>query len=68
MSNTTTVQENPDPTKHIGLHFKGLKNVTLDGNGAKLLTHGEMTSFLLDECENITLQNFTLNADLTILW
>lgn len=63
VSNTTTVQENPDPTKHIGLHFKGLKNVTLDGNGARLVTHGEMTSFLLDECENVTLQNFTLDAD-----
>lgn len=63
VSNTTTVQENPDPTKHIGLHFKGLKNVTFDGNGARLVTHGEMTSFLLDECENVTLQNFTLDAD-----
>ena len=63
VSNTTTVKENPDPTKHIGLHFKGMKNVTLDGNGARLLTHGEMTSFLIDGCENITLKNFTLDAD-----
>lgn len=63
VSNTTTVQENPDPTKHIGLHFKGLKNVTFDGNGAKLLTHGEMTSFLIDDCENVKLCNFTLDAD-----
>lgn len=63
VSNTTTVQENPAPTKHIGLHFKGLKNVTFDGNGAKLLTHGEMTSFLIDDCENVKLCNFTLDAD-----
>lgn len=62
ISNTASIEENPDQTKHIGLWFKGLKNVTFDGNGAWIVTHGEMTSFVIDSCENIMLKNFTLIA------
>ena len=62
ISNTASAEENPDQTKHIGLWFRNLKNVTLDGNGAWLVTHGEMTSIVIDSCENITLKNFTLTS------
>ncbi|MBD5299307.1 MAG: right-handed parallel beta-helix repeat-containing protein [Bacteroides sp.] len=62
ISNTSSIEENPDQTKHIGLWFRGLKNVTLDGNGAWLVTHGEMTSFVIDDCSGIRLENFTLTA------
>lgn len=62
ISNTTSEKENPDQTKHIGLWLKGLKNITIDGKGAHLITHGEMTSFVIDECENVTLKNFTITA------
>ena len=62
ISNTVSEKDNPDQTKHIGLWLKGLKNVTIDGKGAHLVTHGEMTSFVIDQCENITLRNFTVTA------
>lgn len=62
ISNTTSYKENPDPTKHIGIYFKNLKNLTLDGQGAKIITHGEMTSVVIDNCENILLKNFTITA------
>lgn len=62
ISNTASEKENPDQTKHIGLWLKGLKNVTIDGKGAHLVTHGEMTSFVIDQCENIILRNFTVTA------
>ncbi|SUE34351.1 right-handed parallel beta-helix repeat-containing protein [Rikenella microfusus] len=62
VSNTTSETENPDPTKHIGLWLKNLRNVTIEGNGARLVTHGEMTAFAIDSCENITLRNFTVAA------
>lgn len=62
VSNTASVQENPDPTKHIGLWFRNLRNVTLDGRGATIITHGEMTSFVVDSCADITLKNFSLSA------
>ena len=62
VSNTTSEQENPDATKHIGLWLKGLHNVTIDGCGARLVTHGEMTSFVIDSCRNIVFRNFTVTA------
>lgn len=62
ISNTTSEKENPDQTKHIGLWLKGLKNVTIDGKGAHIITHGEMTSFVIDQCENIKFRNFTITA------
>lgn len=62
ISNTTSEQENPDQTKHIGLWLKGLKEVTIDGGGARLVTHGEITTFVIDSCERITLRNFTVTA------
>lgn len=62
ISNTTSEKENPDQTKHIGLWLKGLKNITIDGKGAHLITHGEMTCFVIDQCENITFRNFTVTA------
>lgn len=61
VSNTTSEQEDADPTKHIGLLLSGLKNVTLDGTGSTLLMDGEMTSFVVDGCENITLKNFCID-------
>lgn len=62
ISNTASEKENPDQTKHIGLWLKGLKNVTIDGKGAHFITHGEMTSMVVDQCENITFKNFTISA------
>ena len=38
VSNTASAQENPDPTKHIGIWLKGLRNVVIDGNGARFVT------------------------------
>lgn len=61
-SNSASKKENPDQTKHIGLWLQKLKNVTIDGEGAKIITHGEMSSFIIDQCENITLRNFTVTA------
>lgn len=61
ISNTTSESDDPDPTKHIGLHLHSLKNVTIDGCGSTLLMSGEMTSFVLDQCENITLKNFNID-------
>jgi len=67
ISNTTSEEENPDATKHIGLWMKGLRNVTIDGNGAKLVMHGEMTNFVIDSCQNICLRRMTVDfADPTV--
>ena len=62
VSNTTSESENPDPTKHIGILLKQLKNVTIDGCGSTLLATGLITNFVLDQCENITFKNLSIDS------
>lgn len=67
VSNTTSETENPDPTKHVGLLLKKLRNVTIDGKGARIIIHGEMSCFVIDSCQHITLKNFSVtSADPTV--
>lgn len=40
------------------LHRRGL---TVDGEGARLIFHGKMSPFVIDESENITLKNFSVD-------
>lgn len=61
VSNTTSESENPNPVKHIALWLKDLKNVTIDGCGSTLLMTGEMTSFVVDNYQNILLKNFNID-------
>lgn len=61
ISNTASESEDSDQIKHIALLLKGLKNITIDGDGSTLLMDGEMTSFIIDSCRNITLKNFHLD-------
>lgn len=37
ISNTASEEENPDPTKHIGLWIKDMTNLIIDGGGAHLI-------------------------------
>ena len=62
ISNTMSWNGSPDNMKYIGVYLKSAKNITIDGEGAKLITHGEITSIVIDECENITLKNLTVDA------
>lgn len=62
ISNSTSESDNPDQTKHIGLWLRGIKNLTIDGGGSTIVTHGEMTSFVIDSCENITFRNLTFQS------
>jgi len=57
ISNTLADSENPDKTKHIGILFDGVKNITLDGNGSTFIYHGRMTQIVFDKAENITVKN-----------
>lgn len=62
VSNTTSAAENPDPTKHFGLYLHGLRNVTVSGHGARIVTHGEMSWLGIDSCRNITVRNISVDA------
>lgn len=41
----------------------GLKNVTLDFGGAILTLHGRIQPFVIDECENVTIKNVTVEYE-----
>lgn len=43
--------------------LRGLKNVTVDLGGAKLVFHGRIMPFSVTECENITLRGFSIDYD-----
>lgn len=62
VSNTASPQENPDPTKHIGLLFRAIDRMVFDGRGARIITHGEMTPWVVDGCTSITLKDFSIDA------
>jgi hypothetical protein len=44
-----------------GLYLRGLKNVTIDGCGSELLFHSRMTPVVIDQCENITIRNISID-------
>lgn len=47
----------------IGFWFENLKHVTIDFGGAALCFHGRIVPFVLDNCEDITLKNFSIDYD-----
>lgn len=62
ISNTLDYSVSQTNIKNIGLFINGAKDLTIDGEGAKLITHGEMTSVLIDRSQNVTLKNFSVDA------
>lgn len=58
MTNTVTKEELPDMNRRFGLLFSNNCNLTLNGNGAKLLFDGRMSEIGLINCQNITIENF----------
>ncbi|MCI9607263.1 MAG: right-handed parallel beta-helix repeat-containing protein [Muribaculaceae bacterium] len=63
ISNTSSETECPDKTKIIGLHFNGLENIEVAGNGASLIMHGKLTPIAIDSCRNIRLQDLTIDFE-----
>ncbi len=41
--------------------FEGVKNLVIEGNGSKLIFHGQMQPFTFDNCENISLRNIIVD-------
>lgn len=47
--------------KNYAFVFKNIKNLIIDGQGAELLFSGLIQPFEFDNCQNITLKNFSVN-------
>lgn len=63
ISNTSSETEVPDKVKTIGLFFENFKGLTIEGNGAELVFHGKMITWLFDHCEDITLRNVSVDFE-----
>ncbi|WP_136604222.1 right-handed parallel beta-helix repeat-containing protein [Paenibacillus dokdonensis] len=61
ISNTVSEEEHADVTKTIGLLFRKMKGITVEGNGSLLLFHGKMTMFVFDDCQDIVIRNLSLD-------
>ncbi len=60
-SNSAKKHENPDGERKTAIYLKNKKNITINGNGAKILVHGKMTPILLDRCENIKITDLVID-------
>lgn len=50
-------------TRHFAIVMKDLKNVTVDGNGSRVLLTDKGSFAYLENCENVTLKNFTFDIE-----
>ena len=55
------VSNNDYNLKPIEFPLIGKKNLTVDGDGCRMIFHGKMSPFVVDNCEKITLKNFTVD-------
>lgn len=55
------ISNNDSGRKSVALPFLNKRGVTLDGEGAELIFHGNMVPVLSDGCENLTLKNFSVD-------
>lgn len=63
ISNSSSEAEFPVKKQRVGLYLKGLKNVTIEGNGSVFVFHGKMISWVLDDCSQINIQNLAINYE-----
>jgi len=57
------VSNNSEGLKRIAFPLIGHKGLTIDGQGAKFIFHGRICPFLVRDCADITLRNFTIDYD-----
>ena len=50
-----------EPATTIGFNLKNLQNVTIEGSGSELIFHGRMQIALIQSCEDIIFQNFSVD-------
>lgn len=70
MTNTDSFD---NPIKYFGMLFENFEDITIDGNGATFVIHGDICSLGLLNCKNVVLKNFTIkyaspsNTELTVV-
>ena len=57
MSNTDSLR---NPKKYFAMLIENLNDITIDGNSATFVIHGDICALGILNCKNITLKNFTV--------
>ncbi len=57
MTNTDSFR---NKLKYFAILIENAENITIDGNGATFVIHGDICSFALLSCKNVRLKNFTI--------
>ena len=63
ISNSASKSDSPEQLKTIGMYLKNIDNLTIEGNGALIMLHGEITSLLADHCKNLTIKNLAFDYE-----
>lgn len=69
MTNTDSFE---NPKKYFAFLLENLDNITIDGNGATLVIHGDISAFCAINCNNLTIKNLKIkynspaNVELTV--
>lgn len=45
------------------IYLNHLKNITLNGNGARIVIHGNSSNVIIQNCENVTVKNLTITTE-----
>lgn len=53
----------PDSEQTIAMALCGARNIVVDGGGSEFVFHGRMKVFHVEDCENVTLRNFSTDWD-----
>lgn len=61
------VSNNDDGLKRVLFDLEDEENLVIDGCGAELLCHGRFVPFVLQNCRNVTIRNFTIDWPRTFL-
>ena len=57
MSNTDSLR---NPEKYFGMILENLEDITVEGNGATFIIHGDICALGILNCKNIALKNFSI--------
>ena len=55
------ISNNDDGLKRIAFPIQGFRDFEIDASGARLIMHGEMVTFDIQDAEDITLKNFSID-------
>jgi hypothetical protein len=60
------ISNHDDVVTRCAFPLRGLENVSVNGNGSKFIFHGLMIPFIVDDCKNVTLENFSINWEMPL--